>query len=124
MDEYIVKKIIKNEKYLNAKYPQYFQPEIQPFLNEEWFPKYETNKLVADLKKELPSDFYENRKIGENDYGICKLIQKDLIEEFIIYANKNCYSVNSTINPSIYETNNFLFKYKIKLIEYAAFFDQ
>ena len=129
MDEYIVKKIIKNEKYLNAKYPQYFQPEIQPFLNKEWFPKCETNekkeknKWVADLKKELPSDFYENRKIGENDYGICKLIQKDLIEEFIIYVNKNCISVNSTINPSIYETNNFLLKQsKITLIEYAAFF--
>ena len=129
IDEYIVKKIIKNEKYLNAKYPQYFQPEIQPFLNKEWFTKceingkIEENEWVGDLKKELPSDFYENRKIGENDYGICKLIQKDLIEEFIIYVNKNCYSVNSTINSSIYETNNFLIKRsEITLIEYAAFF--
>ena len=59
----LLKKIIKNEKYLNAKYPQYFQSEIQPFLNKKWFPKHETNeeveknKWVADLKKELPSDF-------------------------------------------------------------------
>ena len=51
------------------------------------------------------------------------MIQKDLIEEFIIYVNKNCISVESTINPSIYETNNFLLKRsEITLIEYAAFF--
>ena len=37
MDENIVKKIIKNQKYLSAKYPQYFQPEIQQFINEKWF---------------------------------------------------------------------------------------
>ena len=113
--------------------PQYFQPKIQSFLNEEWFPKYETNedkeeeeeenKWIKKIKKELPTDFHENRKIGENDYEICKLIRKDLIEDFIVCVNKNCYSVDSTINPSIYETNNFLLKNEnTTLIEYAAFF--
>lgn len=37
-DEFIAKRIIK-KKFLDKKYPQYFQPEIQPFLNENWFPK-------------------------------------------------------------------------------------
>ena len=129
MDEYIVKRLTKNDKYIKAKYPQYFQPEIQPFINKKWFPKYETNEeeekneRIEDLKKELPSDFYEKRKIGENDAEICKIIQNDLIEEFIIYINKNCYPIKSTINPSIYETNNFLLKQKeISLIEYASFY--
>ncbi|KAK8836069.1 hypothetical protein M9Y10_040025 [Tritrichomonas musculus] len=129
-DEFIIKRIVNNEKYIESKYPQYFQPEIQPFINEKWFPKYDKNdwrlkynNWVEDLKKELQDGFYEIRKIGENDDEICKLIQKDLIEEFIIYINKNCYPVNSTINPSIYETNNFLLKKQnITLIEYAAFF--
>ncbi|KAK8853809.1 hypothetical protein M9Y10_016352 [Tritrichomonas musculus] len=40
-DEYIVKKIVKTDKYIKAKYPQYFQPGIQPFINEKWFPKYD-----------------------------------------------------------------------------------
>ena len=50
------------------------------------------------------------------------MIQKDQIKEFIIYINKNDYPINSIIDPSIYETNNFILKQsKITLIEYAAF---
>ena len=124
IDEHIIQKIIQNDKYINSKYPQYFQPEIQPFINEPWFPKYDKkNEWVEDIEKELPADFYLKRKIGENDDEICKIIQKDLIKEFIVYVNKNSFPVNSTINQSIYETNNFLLKNKyIKLIEYAVFF--
>ena len=136
MDDSIVNKIVHNYKFKKRKYPQYFQPEIQPFINEKWFPKYDkddqelrNNEWVEDLKKEIPSDFYEKRKIGENDDEICKFIQKDLIEEFIIYVNKNCYFVNSIINQSIYETNNFILKKENEffskgtlLIEYSAFF--
>ena len=114
-DEFIAKRIIKG-KYLDRKYPQYFQPEIQPFLKEKWFPKLE-------IQNEIPAEFYEKRKIGENDDFICKLIQKDLIDEFITYVNKNEYSLKSTINISKYETNSFLLKNKkTTLIEYAAFF--
>ena len=79
--------------------------------------------MAEELQKELPDNFYEKRKIGENDNEICTLIQKDSIDEFIVYINKNCYQVNSTINPSIYETNTFLLKNKdITLIEYAVFY--
>ena len=62
----------------------------------------------------MSSDFYENGKIGENDYESGKVIQRDLIEEFIIYVNKNCYSVNSTIKSSIYETNKFFYSNEVK----------
>ena len=71
----------------------------------------------------MPVDFYEKRKRGENDGFICSLIQKDSIDNFIIYVNKNLISLNSIIKPSNYETNNFLFKNNnITLIEYATFF--
>ena len=52
------------------------------------------------------------------------MIREDLIEDFIIYVNKNCISPNATINPSIYETNSFILQSKkdITLFEYAAFF--
>ena len=39
IDQYIVIRITTTEKFIESKYPQYFQPEIQPFINEQWFPK-------------------------------------------------------------------------------------
>ena len=42
-----------------------------------------------------------------------------------MHVTRNNIGPNSTINPSIYETNNFLFKSRndgTTLIEYAAFF--
>ena len=138
IDEYIVKKIVKTDKYIKAKYPQYFQPEIQPFINEKWFPKYDPkiwklaeNGWVEELKKELPENLYEKRKEGENDSQICELIRKDMITEFIVYVTRNGVSLNAKIRPSIYETNSFLLKKHEKsnqkadefsLIEYAVFF--
>ena len=144
IDEYIVKKITNTNKYIEAKYPQYFQPEIQPFINEEWFPKYDSkwkrNGLVEELKKELPDNFYDKRKEGENDSQISELIRKDMITEFIAYITRNDISINSKIQPSIYETNSFLIKNLKKsnqiqlystnnqedgvfsLLEYAVFF--
>ena len=54
------------------------------------------------------------------------MIQNDSIQDFIIFINKNSYSLSSEINQSIYETNNFILKMmkksKITLIEYAAFY--
>ena len=135
IDEYIAKKIINTDKFINAKYPQYFQPEIQPFINEKWFPKYDPNtkknEWVEEIKKELPENFYERRKEGQNDSQICDLIRNDMIDEFIVHVTRNGVSLNSKIQPSIYETNSFLLKsqiqnrqedYEFSLIEYAVFF--
>ena len=81
------------------------------------------------MNKELPDNFYELRRIGENDDFICKLIREDSIKDFIIYLNQNNISPNSTIKSSIYETNNFLNdkenesdQKKLTLIQYATFF--
>ena len=130
VDKYFVKRII-SKKYLAKNYPQYFAPEIKPFLKEKWFPKYDPNndKLtnnvwVEDIKKELPDNFYENRKIGENDSYLCKLIREDLVEDFVAHVNRFSIKRNAVITPSIYETNSSIIKKQenLSLIEYAAFF--
>ena len=140
IDEFIAKKITNIDIYIEAKYPQYFQPEIQPFFNEKWFPKYdpkdrylEKNSWVEEIKKELPENYYGKRKEGENDSKICKLIRNDMIKEFVSYVTRNNVSLNAKIQPSIYETNSFLLipqrksnqfhkDSEFSLIEYAAFF--
>ena len=95
IDDYINKKITKR-KNEDDSYSFYFTPEINP-------------------SEKLPECFHNNRQLGENESRICKIIQKDLIEDFIIYVNKNSCSVNSIIEESKYETNSFLIKKLMKL---------
>ena len=140
VDHYFVRKITTEREFQYNKYPQYFSPEIRPFMAEKWFPKknYQWNDYSEILNMELPEDFYENRKIGENEGQICRLIRNDKIDDFIIFMNKNCISVNSDIIFSVYETNPLLAQIEkesigrfgrgtngkngVSLIEYAAFF--
>ena len=134
VDEYFVKTITK-EKYAKKKYPLYFLPEVKPFMNERWFPKYDPNEYrlrfniwTKELMKELPENFYELRKKGENESFLCQLIREDLLVDFISHTSRTNISVNTKIKPSIYETNSFLIQKEnesengITLIEYAAFF--
>ncbi|KAK8838130.1 hypothetical protein M9Y10_036083 [Tritrichomonas musculus] len=130
VDKYFIKQIA-NAKYVEMDYPLYFAPEIKPFMNEEWFPKYDPsdyylykNEWVEEIKKELPNNFYELRKIGENENQLCKLIREDMVKEFIINVNINNINLSATIPSSIYETNTYLIKRneEATLIEYAAFF--
>lgn len=76
---------------------------------------------MNELYNEDPSLFDENRKNGENTDEIAILIRKDQIDEFITYVKKNNYNLNS-YTYSIFETNSFLLKNYVSLIEYAAFF--
>ena len=127
VDDYFIRTIIK-EKYKESKYPQYFLPEIKPFLNDKLFSKYdekEKNELI-ELSNELLKNFDEMRKIGENETLICEIIRKDSINEFISYIKANNCSIDSEISPSFYETNHFLIEESnnksLALIQYAAFF--
>ena len=107
-DQNILYKII-NKNYEESNYTQYFMPEII--------------LLTKTNDKEIPDQFAEKRKTGENDLFICELIRNDSVEEFIAFINKNNISLNTKIEPSIYETNPFLINNKEQsLIEYAAFF--
>lgn len=97
--------------------------------DEEDNSDYDDNDADIDLDdnnlkliQKIPDDFYEKRKIGENDNEICEIIRKDSIEEFITYVKKTNYSLSSRIKPSIYETNVSLLYSKPNLIKYAAFF--
>lgn len=120
-DENIAKEITTKAKYKKAKYPQFFAPEVKSFINENWLQN--EGDLIEEIKQEVPDNFYELRKTGENDCHIFKLIQKDLVKDFIAYINQNNISLKTTIKPNIYETNSFLTKKEeISLIEYAAFF--
>ena len=55
-------------------------------------------------------------------YTLLQLIQKDEIDEFIIFVNQTNYPLSSEIKQSIFETNNLLIKKKPTLIEYSVFY--
>lgn len=142
-DEKIAKTILLGYEYLEKSYSSYFLPEIRPFVNKQWFPTNNNNKLMGRIsnklfklieiiKDDLPEDFYEKRRIGENDSKICEVIRNGSLKEFIAFINKNDISLDSTIKESIYESNNFLVKEtyerkstkdkNITMIEYATFY--
>ena len=121
MDDRVAKEIVTSYKCKKSKYPQYFAPEIKPYINENWFQ--EDKELIEEINKEIPENFYELRKIGENETTICTLIQKDMIKDFVVHINRNNLPLDMKIELSIYETNCLLVKKSnISLIEYAAFF--
>lgn len=101
------------DKQSDFKFRDYFFPELKPFIEE----------VTNLIEPEIPSDFDEKRKIGENDSYICKLVREDLIDDFITYVNQTNYNLEVLIEVSPYETNEFLKNQsKPALIEYAAFF--
>ncbi|KAK8845821.1 hypothetical protein M9Y10_020744 [Tritrichomonas musculus] len=124
--------IMRSNKYRYANYPQYFAPEIRPFFTEEEKdPSHRGEKLFEQITKELPNDFDEKRKKGENDDFVCEMIRKDQIDEFIAFVNRTNLSLQSVAAKSIYETNSYLnnkvkyvtrYTFHPTLIEYAAFF--
>lgn len=76
-----------------AKYPQYFAPELRPFINKVWM----SESTIEKISKEIPENFYQLRKIGEDDKFICNLVRKDMKKEFIIYINRNNISLDTMI---------------------------
>lgn len=138
---------MQSGKYKKRKYPQYFFPEIMPYIkspkeDKMFYPKVKSidgllhlgrsfrgnddkkddDNWISEFSSKLPDNFYEDRNIGENGNEICELIRKDLIDNFITYVEHENYPLLSTIPPSDYETNPFLLKKtKTTLIEYAVF---
>ena len=113
IDSYISSNIISEDLRCSTShdYIKFFYPELKPFLTDE----------IEDF--EIPKNFLEKRRVGENDDYICKLIRDDDIENFVSYITRSNLSLKSTIKPSIYETNDFLLNLsEHTLIEYAAFF--
>ncbi|KAK8850281.1 hypothetical protein M9Y10_018410 [Tritrichomonas musculus] len=136
-----------NQHYSNFEIFNTFRSNkrILLFLFQEQIFKIDSEISIHILKSELKDYFYnesisiysndfnfqseeekalfdEKRKEGENDSYICQLIRKDSVVEFISYVNKIHFRLNSNIEQSIFETNQFLNENKISLIDYAAFF--
>ena len=117
----IIDSILRKSYSKYRKYRHFFIKEIKFFVDK---------KTVETIENEISNydqDFYENydekRHNGENETYICKLIRKDSVEEFVSYVNRTNYHISSRkIFPSIFETNSFLIKKNVSLIEYATFF--
>lgn len=109
--------IITSGKYKKQGYPFYFYPEIKSSLSSHMINK-------AKKMPEINSDDFEfNRKRAENHHYLCQLIQKDSIDEFIVYINRSNISPLAKINKSIFETNsNLINMFSISLLEYSAFY--
>lgn len=108
-----ISNIMNSKKYKEAKYLQYFINELKPFLD---------SKTINTISKNIQDDFEEKRKNGENENYLCQLIRHDSIEEFTQYVNQNNLDLKTTIEPSLFETNSYLYKNKVTLIQYSFFF--
>lgn len=112
-------KQISNDKFVNMKYPEYFALEIKPFINDKLLP---AKGLIDEINKELPKNFYDSRKKGENVCYLYNLIREDAVKDFIANVNRNSIPFDAKIDLSIFETNLLLSTNEIELIEYASFF--
>lgn len=90
------------QKYKNHKYFIFLFNEFKKIYSERFV---ENNKEIVD-----DQFFDQKRQIGENCSELCKLIQKDSLNEFISYVNVNNVDLNLKIEQSIFETNPFLIK--------------
>ena len=115
LDENILSFFMSESDISPFQYNFFFCTEILKYHSE-------TNKMLNDEDPSLLEEFMKKRKIGENDSMICEMIRNDSIESFVSYVNRANYPLTSLIEPSLYETNNFLINNEVSLIEYAAFF--
>lgn len=107
-----------NPKFISNNYIPYFYPEINEMLKNNLDIKDEVIKSIYYEK----DAFLEKRQAGENDTLLCKIIQKDLINDFIIYINHEKIPLSAKIMTSIFETNSFLLENCPTLLEYSAFY--
>ena len=140
LDQPLIKLFCTNE-YRRYRYISYFSPEIKPLITFDEKKKYfslDLSNLTKEsqmphdclevLKKELitdlPENFYDKRKIGENDTKLCRLIRNDSLDLFIEYMKQKSIPFNTYIMPSIYETHRKIddISKKVNLISYALFF--
>ena len=114
VNKFIANRMINNDWFKNRKYPQFFFPEIRPFISE---------KEVDEISGQIPENFEEKREIGENDNFICKIIRNDSLQKFKSLQKSNkIESLDISVEQSIFETHLLLLKNETTLIEYAAFY--
>lgn len=106
---------IARYEFAEKKYEEFFLPEIKPFLTEELIQKFcirnpllKKEEFIQKVKEEVPLDFYEKRRKGENENRLGQLIRMNDAKELGIYISRNNLSFNSYIPESIFETNPIL----------------
>ena len=102
--------ILKKAKYQEANYLQYLSNIIT---------KIDEN---SNNEQQQQSDQELKQNNGQNDNFVCQLIRNDLIDKFKSYMEETKLSFDANIEQSIYETNSYLLRKHVTLIEYASFF--
>ena len=99
----LISKLMDNNNNWKDFYAiRYLYPENKQYIDEKNARKFEVLYKVPDNLEEL-------RETEYSDNYILHLIQKDLIDEFILYINKNKFNLDEEIeNSLILETNLFL----------------
>ena len=84
--------------------------------------KDEIQKNSQSSENDSEDSFEKKRETGANDHNICEMIRNDSIDQFTEFINHSNLPMTSNIEPSVFETNEFLLKNQMPtLIEYAAF---
>lgn len=65
---------MQEDIYQEAKYQQYIFTELKPYLEK---------REIESISREIPENFEEFRKTGENHRELCELIRKDSIEDLL-----------------------------------------
>lgn len=125
LDQNILNFIVNNDDIKQYQYFMFFFPEIKKFADDH-HPLIINNENISPIficSQDFINDINEKRLIGENESYISSLIRNDSIKEFSAYFKRSNLSLSKTkLNPSVFETNNFLMNKTPTLIEYAAFF--
>lgn len=114
--------ILSEKKFRRKNYLIYLFNEFKLFFDDELLSQTKEKIKVSlnlDVDDEIFYQKFEKCRIeGENNGLICEHIRNDSIEEFIINHEKTNFSLSSTVNSSIFETNTFLMKGRPSLIVY------
>lgn len=105
IDEFIIKKITSN-KYIEAKYPKYFLPEINSFIKDKWIPEHSTEE---DLPKKIDYNFHILIKyLSPEIQSLCKTKEHQEKEEQYIKITKLPDNFNELRKQG--ENDNYLCK--------------
>lgn len=104
-------------KFLNRNYLSYFYDEFKSLYTRDFY----TRNNLKDLK--LPPNSENQKKIGESNSEFREFLKTDNLDKFKEYVKNTKYSLSQPVKLSIFESNQFLLKFKeISLIEYVSFY--
>lgn len=118
--QYFYQEMLNN--FNDSDYLQYFFIELSELNQEEFQYRIHSYQLESFVEKESKNKelFIEQRKNGENDGKLSKMIRNDLIDDFTSLVSQSNLDLNSKIEKSlfnpIYNDSN-----EPSLIEYAAY---